>query len=125
MKIYVAKEIMDCSSEIEATYYSALADSKSEDPLICYACGSQLNEECFEKYIEMKKKNSIVQPTCGTAYCLKDKKKRFVTKRARKADKKWKDLERARKKLQNMKARQQNQESMEIEEEEEVEDAQE
>ena len=87
LKIFVVKEATDCSSDIEPTYYSALSDSKTGDFLICFACGDQLNAERFEKYIEMKKKYSMVQPTCGVAYCLKDKKKRFTTKRVPKVDK--------------------------------------
>ena len=95
------------------------------DSLICYSCGENVNTECFEKYVEMKKQHSTVQPTCGVAYCLKDRKKRFTTKRARKVNKEWKDLERAQQRLHNQRAREQIQENMQIENEEEVEAAEE
>ena len=49
--------------------------------------------------------HSWVFPTCSASCCSKNQSKIFVQKRARKADKKWKDEQRLQKRLRAMKAR--------------------
>ena len=75
-------------ADIETVYYSGLLDSTIQSPMICYACGDKVSDESFIKYMDEKKMHSIVFPTCGIDMCNKNNAKKFIYKRARKADKK-------------------------------------
>ena len=87
---------MHCTDDIEIIYYSAVADIAIED-VICDASGAKLSSECMGKYIEEKAIHSQVFPTCGQKRCAKFNAKLFMSKRAGKVDKKWKDEQRMRK----------------------------
>ena len=91
-------------ADIETVYYSGLLDSTIQSPMICYACGDKVSDESFIKYVDEKKMHSIVFPTCGIDMCNKNNAKKFVYKRARKADKKWSDEKRIAKRAKAIQA---------------------
>ena len=74
--------------------------------MICYACGDEVTNESFIKYVDEKKVHSIVFPTCGIDMCNKNNAKKFIFKRARKADKKWVDEQRMAKRVKAIRTRQ-------------------
>ncbi len=104
-KKFVTRQTMNCESLVETVYYSGLVDSKCALELVCYACGTQVPQSSFEKYIELKKFNCTIPPTCGETHCKQHPKWPFNKIRKRKLDKKWKDKDRLEKRLKVLKAR--------------------
>ncbi len=102
---FVARQTMNCDSHVETVYYSGLVDSKSALELVCYACGTQVPQSSLEKYVELKKFNCTVLPTCGENHCKQHPKCPCNKIRKQKLDKKWKDKERLEKRLKVLKAR--------------------
>ena len=82
------------------------------------ACGSEIDQETYNKYIDLKKDYSTVLPTCAAKYRLKNNTKRFQTKRKRKINQKWKNQQRVELKLKNKKLREEAVKDNQIEEEE-------
>ena len=102
LRKFACNERIHCTDDIETVYYSGLADMALED-VICYGCGVKLSSEYMGKYIEEKAMHSQVFPTCGKERCTKFNTKLFMSKRARKVDKKWKEEQRMRKRQKAMK----------------------
>ena len=106
LRRFSVNEKIHCFNGIETVYYSGLLDSAIQSPMICYACGDRVSDESFIKYVDEKKMHSIVFPTCGIYMCNKNNAKKFIYKRARKADKKWSYEKRIAKRVKGIQARQ-------------------
>ena len=76
--------------------------------LVCYSCGIKVPNECFVKYVNEKAIHSQLFPTCTLQHCGKNSSKKFMSKRARKVDKKWKDVQRIEKRKRALEIIQQN-----------------
>ena len=67
----MVNEKITCKDTIETVYYSAMVDGtqNSENQLLCYGCGKTLDSGVLEKYIEDKKVDTQVKPTCTPVKC--------------------------------------------------------
>ena len=57
--------------------------------MICYGCGTKIDDALLQKYIEEKMIWSKVFPTCSSDKCLQNKKVKWKHQMQRKADKEW------------------------------------
>ena len=84
-------EKLTCNDPIETLYYSSLVDGtqNADNKLICYGCGTSLDSDVLQKYIDDKTIHSQVRPTCTATQCAVNKKYKWHLGKKRKVNKTW------------------------------------